>query len=90
MNVIIQFRRGTAAEWVAANPTLALGEVGYETDTTKIKIGDGSAAWNSLGYSTFAEVQSTTSTDLDGFLVGDGTTISAVNTIDGGEPSSTF
>jgi hypothetical protein len=51
MNVIIQFRRGTAAEWAAANPTLALGEVGYETDTKKIKVGNGSSAWNSLEYS---------------------------------------
>ncbi len=46
----IQVRRGTAAEWTAANPTLATGEIGYETDTTKIKIGDGSTAWNSLSY----------------------------------------
>lgn len=49
-NVIIQFRRGTASEWTSANPTLATGEVGLETDTSKLKIGDGSTAWNSLGY----------------------------------------
>jgi hypothetical protein len=49
-NVVIQFRRGTASEWTSANPTLAAGEVGFETDTTKIKIGDGSTAWTSLDY----------------------------------------
>lgn len=49
----IQFRRGTAAAWTSANPVLAAGEAGYETDTTKIKFGDGSTAWNSLAYATF-------------------------------------
>jgi hypothetical protein len=46
----IQFRRGTASEWTTANPTLAAGEAGYETDTGKFKIGNGSTAWNSLSY----------------------------------------
>jgi len=44
----IQIRRGTAAQWTSANPILASGEFGYETDTGKFKIGDGSTAWNSL------------------------------------------
>lgn len=46
----IQLRRGTAAQWTAANPTLASGEFGYETDANKAKIGNGSTAWNSLPY----------------------------------------
>jgi hypothetical protein len=46
----IQLRRGTAAQWVSANPVLAAGEQGYETDTGKLKIGNGSTAWNSLSY----------------------------------------
>ena len=46
----IQVRRGTAAQWTSANPTLASGEWGYETDTGKIKIGNGSTAWSSLSY----------------------------------------
>lgn len=46
----IQVRRGTAASWASANPTLAAGEWGYETDTRLYKIGDGSTAWNSLIY----------------------------------------
>ena len=50
MAVRIQFRRGTAAEWTSADPTLAPGELGYETDTTKFKLGDGSTVWSSLGY----------------------------------------
>ena len=47
---IIQIRRDTATNWTSANPTLAQGELGAETDTSKIKIGDGSTAWTSLGY----------------------------------------
>ena len=46
----IKLRRGTAAEWTSANPTLEAGEAGVETDTRKIKIGNGSTAWNSLAY----------------------------------------
>lgn len=50
MPIQIQYRRGTAAQWTSANPTLALGEPGYETDTGKFKVGTGSTAWNSLNY----------------------------------------
>lgn len=46
----IQIRRDTAANWTAANPVLAQGEEGYETDTGKMKIGDGVTAWASLAY----------------------------------------
>jgi hypothetical protein len=52
----IQVRRGTAAEWTSANPTLASGEWGFETDTDKVKIGDGTTAWTSLGYQGAGEV----------------------------------
>jgi len=50
MPVRIQNRRGTASEWTSADPTLASGEVGVETDTGKFKMGDGSTAWSSLSY----------------------------------------
>jgi len=46
----IQVRRGTAAQWTSTNPTLASGEFGFETDTGKIKIGNGSTAWTGLSY----------------------------------------
>lgn len=46
----IQLRDDSSANWTANNPTLAVGEVGYETDTGLFKIGDGSTAWTSLGY----------------------------------------
>jgi hypothetical protein len=50
MAAIIQFKRGLAASWTSVNPTLAVGECGFETDTKKLKIGTGSTAWNSLTY----------------------------------------
>jgi Major tropism determinant N-terminal domain len=48
----IQFRRGTASEWTSINPILYAGEMGYETDTKKIKVGDGTTFWSSLAYAT--------------------------------------
>ena len=50
MASIIQIRRDTASNWQSANPTLAQGELGLETDTLKVKAGDGSTAWNSASY----------------------------------------
>jgi hypothetical protein len=46
----IQIRRGTASAWTAANTLLAIGEFGYETDTRKLKVGDGTTRWNGLLY----------------------------------------
>lgn len=46
----IQLRRGLAASWTTINPILSAGEPGVETDTGKLKIGDGSTAWNDLEY----------------------------------------
>jgi hypothetical protein len=57
----VQVRRGTAAQWTSANPTLASGEQGFETDTLKLKIGNGSTAWNSLGYVATGSVGTVTS-----------------------------
>jgi hypothetical protein len=50
MAIQVQFRRGTGAEWGTINPVLAAGELGLETDTNQIKVGDGFTAWNSLAY----------------------------------------
>jgi len=48
----IKLRRDTAANWSSANPILALGEPGYDTTNNKIKVGNGTTAWNSLSYLT--------------------------------------
>jgi hypothetical protein len=46
----MQVRRDTATNWTSSNPTLASGEIGFETNTGKFKIGTGSATWGSLDY----------------------------------------
>lgn len=46
----IKLRRGTAAQWTSANPVLAAGEMGIETDTQRSKFGNGATAWTSLPY----------------------------------------
>lgn len=51
----IQLRRDTAANWTTNNPTLQAGEIGIETDTNREKIGNGTTAWTSLGYSVIRQ-----------------------------------
>ena len=50
MATVIQVKRGTAAAWTSANTVLTAGEIGFESDTKKMKVGDGSTAWTSLTY----------------------------------------
>jgi hypothetical protein len=70
MAVQIQFRRGLASEWTAANTVLAEGELGLETDTSRYKIGNGATAWTSLSYSSFPSTAITASTvDAKGDLL---------------------
>lgn len=45
-----QERHDTAANWTTANPVLAAGELGVETDSHKLKAGDGATAWADLPY----------------------------------------
>jgi hypothetical protein len=59
MAVQIQLRRGTESAWTAANPLLADGEMGLESDTAKFKIGDGVTYWNSLVYGGIAGADGT-------------------------------
>lgn len=51
LNTRIQIRNDLAATWTEKNPVLLKGEMGVETDTRKIKIGDGLNKWSDLGYS---------------------------------------
>ncbi|MFN9901493.1 MAG: hypothetical protein ACK55Z_22460, partial [bacterium] len=82
----IQVRRGTAAQWTSTNPTLAAGEWGYETDTGKAKIGNGSTAWSSLSYfgGTGTVTSITAGTGLSGgTITGSGTiAIDTATTVD--------
>ena len=62
MAVKFQLRRDTAANWTAANTILDLGEPGFETDTRKLKIGDGVNTWTNLSYTIIQEFSELTNT----------------------------
>lgn len=50
VKITYQLRRGNSSTWLKNNPLLAAGEPGYELDTHKVKIGDGSNNWKDLPY----------------------------------------
>jgi hypothetical protein len=64
----MQQRRGTATQWVSTNagagPILNAGEIGFESDTNKFKIGDGVNHWDDLTY--FVDVDGTSVKTLSG------------------------
>lgn len=67
VNNLIQHRRGTASQWTTANPVLSSGEIGFETNTGKFKIGNGSATWTALAYAVvIPEVEVLGTGDIDG------------------------
>jgi hypothetical protein len=53
MAVHIQLRSDSSANWSMYNPTLAMAEIGVETDTLRFKMGDGATPWTSLTYTDF-------------------------------------
>lgn len=65
MIVRIQVRRDTSENWGSANPVLASGEFGYETDTGKLKVGNGATTWSQLDYVT-ADVVHLSANDFAG------------------------
>lgn len=84
---LIQVRRDTAAAWTSANTTLATGEIGFETDTGKFKIGNGTA-WTALPYAvpdltTANNTFSGTNTFSGGVTVSGSLTSNATTTLTG-------
>ena len=70
MPAVIQFRRDTASNWTSNAPTMASGEMGIESATDKYKIGEGSTAWASLGYSSLpATAIASTLVDAKGDII---------------------
>lgn len=64
---VIKLRRGTASQWTTANPVLAAGEIGLETDTLRTKYGNGTSTWTALSYSV-ADASGTSSVDWSSVL----------------------
>lgn len=76
----IKIRGGSSTTWGSVNPILAEKEIGYETDTRKLKVGDGVTEWNSLSYIAGAEAAATTSWgDIDGTLANQTDLINVLN-----------
>lgn len=46
----IILRKGTKEEWELKNPVLGTGELGYEIDTSRLKVGNGYSEWSLLEY----------------------------------------
>lgn len=65
---LIQLRRDTAANWTTVNPILQAGEPGLETDTGKLKIGDGNVSWIGLPYQASTHLGSISEVDGSAIL----------------------
>ena len=76
----IQFRRDTSENWTQANPIPASAEPCFETDTGKLKFGDGTTSYNDLDYFGSQSVPVATESSL-GIVQPDGTTITISNGI---------
>lgn len=63
-NVILQLRTGSATQWATSTRILAVGEPGVETDSGRIKIGDGTNLWSALPWSGAAISKSGTNGSL--------------------------
>lgn len=68
VNTLIQVRRGSGELWDSVNPALNAGEIGYETNTGKLKIGYNSTAWTTLEYASIP-------LNSNNFIAGSGITI---------------
>jgi hypothetical protein len=75
----MQQRRGTASQWTSANPVLNAGEMGWESDTNKFKIGDGTNHWNDLDY--FADINSTVNPAFGTSITFEGATADSYETV---------
>ena len=79
----MQQRRGTAAQWISTNsgngPILNAGEIGYETDTNKFKIGDGTNHWINLDY--FIDANSTANPSFGSSITFEGATANDFETV---------
>lgn len=64
----MQQKRGTADQWETANPLLLAGEIGFETDTNKMKVGDGTNNWNDLDYLVGSETNDATASSGNNYV----------------------
>ena len=77
----ILLRRDSSGNWDTNNPVLSLGEPGVETDTLKVKIGDGASDWQALGYSITKDFNDLTNTPttISGYGITDALSLTAIS-----------
>lgn len=75
VNTRLQVRRGSSSAWTAANSILYAGEIGYETDSGRFKIGDGTTSWTSLDYNAVVPTGFLAGSGLSVSVAGDGSTV---------------
>ena len=90
----IKFRRDTSANWTSVNPIPAQGEPCYETDTGKLKIGNGSDNYVTLPYvsdggGSSGDLPIATATTLGGIKVGDNLSITEDGTLSASSEAKT-
>ena len=66
VETLIKIRRGSDTSWTTANPTLALGEPGFNTTSNRIRVGDGTLAWSALDYIGSDKADTSVVTEIDG------------------------
>lgn len=78
----MQQRRGTASQWASENPVLGAGEIGFEIDNSRFKIGDGVNAWSALDYfSNETDVTSAINTAITNLVDGAPDLLNTLNEI---------
>lgn len=82
----IKFRRDTSTNWTSVNPIPAQGEPCYETDTGKLKIGNGSDNYVTLPYvsdggGSAGDLPIATATTLGGVKIGENLSITEDGTL---------
>lgn len=82
MTIRAQFRRGTVAEWDSVNPILFIGEIGYATDASRFKIGDGVKNWRDLPFVSAGGAGTLTSITAGKGLIGGKITTSGTIAVD--------
>lgn len=82
LKIRVQFRRATANAWTQANVVLAAGEAGFETDTSRLKFGDGVTQWTNLPYANLSSLGTLESITAGEGLLGGTITSNGVISID--------
>lgn len=78
----VQIRRDTKVNWESENPILETAEFGLETNTGRLKIGNGTDNWNNLDYFPIALNIDSGNALQDKVLVADGSGATHFITLD--------